>query len=468
MTTESLIALLTLWIIKPLLIIVVIFLGAFLLRKTSAALQHFWLATGVFAVLLLPLLSPFMPTLEWQILPAAGNHDQNPIIAWCYSLMADINQPQLLLAVFTAYTLVATWMLFYFLLGLWQLRLQTRAASACSDAELQTLSQELCVELGIERRVNLLISKDVRSPQMWGLWRATITLPINAAHWSSERKLAVLIHELGHVARYDWATTIVVKVVCALFWFLPPVWWLAARLDHCAEMACDDFIYRLRDKHLAYAESLLAFAQPLTAPSTKPLTKQQAQPMTLTNAQNTRTGSNTPALSMAGHAPMFYRIQAILDSRRSHSPVAPEARQYWVLTLTMLLLPLAALQLMPIRETLLVNLLIVQEAGNRNNIPIVAPTTNANDHETRLLTSETLRQLKQEIISNDYPHQLARQVDNVTVVAERPTLGNDWAIEADEVSLAVALPSIRIEGYMPLDTMIPVYPHNALQRGIEV
>src|SRR5690606_4800797 len=210
--------------------------------------------------------------------------------------------------------------------------IQTREANECRDAEMQCLLRELCAQLGIERQVSLVTSEAVLSPQMWGVWRPVITLPVNAVNWSSERKLSVLIHELGHVARYDWATTILVKILCALFWFLPPVWWLAARLNHCAEMACDDFIYRLRDKHIAYAENLLAFAAPKTS------------------AVDT-----TPALPMAGHAPMFYRIQAILDQRRPHTPVAPEARQYWVLTLFMLLLPLAGLQLILIGETFLAN-----------------------------------------------------------------------------------------------------------------
>lgn len=447
MTTEGMIALLTLWVIKPLLIIAVIFFGAFLLRKTSAALQHFWLATGVVAVLVLPLLSPVLPALEWQILPALTDQDQHPLAAWFYQLLAWLNQSQFRLMLMAVYTLLASWLLFYFLLGLLQLRLQTRAASLCDDIELQTLLQELRIELGVERNIYLRISRDVQSPQVWGLWRPTITLPVNATRWSSERKLAVLIHELGHVARCDWGTMIVVKIVCALFWFLPPVWWLATRLDHCAEMACDDFIYRLRDKHLAYAESLLAFAQPQATGSSAKLS-----------------GNNIPALPMAGHAPMFYRIQAILDSRRPRTPVAAEARQYWVLTLIMLLLPLAALQLIPIRETLLAKFLIIQEASNE---PRSEAESVAQRHQTRILDAETLRQLKQEIVSSRYPQPITTDIDQITVVAEPPKLINDWNPDAETENLAMSLPSIRIEGYMPLETLIPVYPRNALQREIE-
>lgn len=441
MRMESLVALLTLWVIKPLLIITVILAGALLLRRTSAALQHFWLASGVVAVLLLLVLAPVIPNIEWQILPPVGDNNRYPLIGW-YAIGAILNNPQLILLLASVYVFIASSTLSYFLLGLWQLRLQTRVANECSDAEMQCLLRELCAQLGIERQVSLVTSEAVLSPQMWGVWRPVITLPVNAVNWSSERKLSVLIHELGHVARYDWATTILVKILCALFWFLPPVWWLAARLNHCAEMACDDFIYRLRDKHIAYAENLLAFAAPKTSPV-----------------------NTTLALPMAGHAPMFYRIQAILDQRRPHTPVAPEARQYWVLTLFMLLLPLAGLQLIPIRETFLVKLLIVQNSEIRQRSSLAESELERD--KIVLLDSETLQQLKPQLRVNELPRVRAHEIDNVIVTAEHPVFIDDMEFVTKDIQFDVPRPSIRVEGYMPLHTVIPVYPRGALQQAIE-
>lgn len=442
MTTESLVALLTLWVIKPLLIIVLILLGALLLRRTSAALQHFWLASGVVAVLLLLILSPLIPDIEWQILPAADGNNLHPFFVGWYSMVAAINNPKSLLLLASVYVFVASSTLSYFLLGLWQLRRQTRAATACSDAEMQCVLQELRAQLGIERHVSLVTSEAVLSPQMWGVWRPVITLPINAAHWSSERKLSVLIHELGHVARCDWAMTVLVKILCALFWFLPPVLWLAARLNHCAEMACDDFIYRLRDKHIAYAENLLAFAAPQTSAT-----------------------DTTPALPMAGRAPMFYRIQAILDQRRPHTPVAPEARQYWVLTLFMLLLPLAGLQLIPIRETFLANLLIVQNPEKLQKSSL--SDNEMNRDQIVLIDSATLQQLKPQLRVNELPRMRAHEIDNVIVTAEHQVFIDNSEFVTQDIELDVPRPSIRVEGYMPLHTVIPVYPRGALLQAIE-
>ena len=71
MATESALNILTLLLIKPLLIILAIAAGLLLLRKKSAALQHFWVATGLFALLLLPLLFSFLPEIKWQVLSFA-------------------------------------------------------------------------------------------------------------------------------------------------------------------------------------------------------------------------------------------------------------------------------------------------------------------------------------------------------------------------------------------------------------
>lgn len=442
MTTENLFTLLTLWMIKPLLISLIILAGTFLLRKKSAALQHFWLASGVLAIVLLPVFAPIIPSISWQILPAQNSDNQQVMTQWFYLLLEGLQHPRRILIIFALYFLVASWLLSYFWVGVWQLYRQTRTASMCRDKELQDILHQLHFELGIDRKISLCTSTVVYSPQTWGLWRPVIMLPVAAADWSSDRKLAVLIHELGHIARWDWATTILVKVVCALFWFLPPVWWLVARLEQCAEMACDDFIYRLRDRHVSYAENLLALAQ---------------TPKVMSG------DTNTPALPMAGHAPIYYRIQAILDHQRSHSPVAPETGQYWILTLIMLLLPLAALQVMPIRETLLAKLWVVQQHSK----PSALDDDNAVVSDTQLLLSDRqrLQALKQGILTHQIPQRPTRYIDQVKIIAERPKFIESLAIQ--DATLAIEPPLILIEGYMPLQTLVPEYPRAALHQAIE-
>lgn len=442
MTTETLFTLLTLWVIKPLLVCCFILVGMIFLRKKSAALQHFWLASGIFALILLPILTPIIPSIPWQVLPAQDSDSQGLIMTWCYWLVTNLQQPHWLLVISASYFLVASWLLSYFCLGVWLLRQQTRAASHSGDIELQTLLQQLCFELGIGRKITLCVSPTLHSPHTWGLYRPTIMLPSSASQWTSERKLAVLIHELGHIARWDWAITILVKVVCALFWFLPPVWWLVARLEQHAEMACDDFIYRLREQTVNYAENLLALALTPAIVEDK---------------------SYSPALPMAGHAPIYYRIQAILDQRRSHAPVAPETGQYWVLIIILLLLPLTALQVMPIREVLLAQLWLMQQPINVLTLDTV--TTAATNKHTTLIDASYLKALKQELFNQEFPEHPTRSIEQIKVIAEWPEFVEPLAGQV--LPIAFEPPLILVESYIPLQTIVPQYPRAALQRGLE-
>lgn len=446
MTVENALVLLTLVLIKPLLISMVIIAGLLLLHRRSAALQHFWLSIGIFSLLLLPLLFRLLPEIEWQILPYTDG--SSVIMNQVYGAVSWISQADRFWYIAAAYLFIAFWLLFYLLLGIVGLVIQTRQATTCEDAELQSILQELIVEMDISRTVKVVTSDAVLSPHMWGIFNPVIMLPRQAERWTGERKLSVLLHELGHVARYDWATSLAVKLCCAFFWFLPPVWWLAGRLFHYAEIACDDYIYclqkdyQLRNKEAVYAENLLAMAQ--------------------TAGKNT-TPHADPALLMAGHSPIFYRIEAILDRDRQRDNARPEARHYWVLMVLLLLLPLASIQLIPIQQRLAAQVLhitisdgdrIESNAAYKSTVPV---------HQ---FDAETLSKLKQQLRGESSP---VLPVEKMTIIASRDNLNSAALRDALPIDayLAAPTPLVQVQGYMPLDIVIPEYPRHALQRGIE-
>ena len=52
----------------------------------------------------------------------------------------------------------------------------------------------------------------------------------------------ILLHELAHLRRRDDWTNLAQKVLKALLFFLPSVWWIERRLSLDREMACDDAV----------------------------------------------------------------------------------------------------------------------------------------------------------------------------------------------------------------------------------
>ncbi len=72
---------------------------------------------------------------------------------------------------------------------------------------------------------------------------------------------AILLHELAHLRRYDDWTNLAQKIVKAVFFFHPAVWFIESRLTLEREMACDDAVLAANFSPRAYAESLVGLAE---------------------------------------------------------------------------------------------------------------------------------------------------------------------------------------------------------------
>jgi bla regulator protein BlaR1 len=88
--------------------------------------------------------------------------------------------------------------------------------------------------------------------------RPIVLLPAGIEqHLTPPQLEAVLAHELCHIRRRDNLFASVHMIVEALFWFLPRVWWLGARLVEERERACDEEVLRLGADPRVYAEGIL-------------------------------------------------------------------------------------------------------------------------------------------------------------------------------------------------------------------
>ena len=157
----------------------------------------------------------------------------------------------------------------------------------------------LCAQLGVRRRVRLLVSSRIRVPATWGLLRSTVLLPADYESWSRETLDRALLHELAHVRRRDCWSYMLAELARALHWPNPLVW---AALHHQrleSERACDDHVLDRGDPASVYAADLVAMARALRAEAALP----------------------HAALAMAGHSGISRRVRAILDPTQARSQV---------------------------------------------------------------------------------------------------------------------------------------------------
>ncbi len=150
------------------------------------------------------------------------------------------------------------------LTGIWSLgiavsllRRMRRSRMSFHDSE-GTLPPELLAALddaGVS--TDLVRIGSVPAPFVSGRSRPVVVLPERLVSVLSREELAaVLVHEREHLRRRDTLRYELLFWVRALFWFYPPVWWLALRIRQTTEMACDEAVVRAGFSPAAYCRSL--------------------------------------------------------------------------------------------------------------------------------------------------------------------------------------------------------------------
>lgn len=111
--------------------------------------------------------------------------------------------------------------------------------------------------LGITRRIDLIVTSSVTEPGVWRVIRPIILLPETVtSHLSDEELEALMMHELGHVLRWDNLVSNMNMILCCILWFNPIVWLLDNRLLKEREEACDEMVLRWSGTGEIYASSL--------------------------------------------------------------------------------------------------------------------------------------------------------------------------------------------------------------------
>jgi beta-lactamase regulating signal transducer with metallopeptidase domain len=109
-------------------------------------------------------------------------------------------------------------------------------------------------------------SADVDVPFTIGRRNPVIVLPGGWGQWDVFTLRSVLAHEMAHIQRADWTTSLVAMIHRALFWYHPIAWWLERRLSALAEEACDAAAIRSTGDGIRYAKVVLEFARMASGP----------------------------------------------------------------------------------------------------------------------------------------------------------------------------------------------------------
>jgi beta-lactamase regulating signal transducer with metallopeptidase domain len=140
-----------------------------------------------------------------------------------------------------------------------RLRLQS---TPVTEIAMLKLVSDCALKMKFRAAPAVAFCRRIASPVVIGLFRPTILLPVAlATGLTPEQMRAALLHELAHIRRFDLLVNIVQRVVEAVLFFHPAVWWLSRRISAERENACDDLALRHCPQRLQYADSLLRVAE---------------------------------------------------------------------------------------------------------------------------------------------------------------------------------------------------------------
>ena len=163
-------------------------------------------------------------------------------------------RPEILVAVLAAGAFIR---LLWLAIGFFRLRHIRNNSRWFTDEPAMILEMQL--KTGVRASVHL--SPKINSPVTFGYRTPVVILPPSFPGMSESCRRSILCHELLHVRRKDWLSTVIEEIVRSVFWFHPAVWWLLGRIHLSREQVVDHEVVRLIGNRQPYLDSLLEIAQ---------------------------------------------------------------------------------------------------------------------------------------------------------------------------------------------------------------
>ncbi len=290
-------------LLKTTLVIAAGLLTLWTYRSARASIRHLCLTCTFAVVLLVPATALIAPSLRVEIIDPKTETASTQLVQGAVNVLQTTNNQTSFGTSTNAPTAFSRRKIIWLVWALGAALLLTRLAislvrlrhirrAGIPSLELNQTMRIVSTSAGMRRQVDVLLHDEVEVPFTSGFLRPVIFLPADASTWSELELQHVLVHELEHIKRGDWLVQVLVRTVCAFYWFQPLVWIAWRQICLEAERACDDAVV-ISNERTAYAEQLVNLAKRL---------------------------SNTlapPVLSMANRSDLSRRVSAILDQHQA-------------------------------------------------------------------------------------------------------------------------------------------------------
>ena len=125
------------------------------------------------------------------------------------------------------------------------------------EPEWERTFQQWVAKMGIRRPVRVYYSQKVFEPITLGHLKPLVLIPLGLLSQQDPQQIeALILHELAHIRRHDFAFNILQSWVEILFFYHPAIWWISRDVRESREHCCDDTAIAVSQNPLAYAQAL--------------------------------------------------------------------------------------------------------------------------------------------------------------------------------------------------------------------
>jgi len=123
------------------------------------------------------------------------------------------------------------------IIGIIKITLKTNKIASADNSQAQRIMNTIVLNSKPKQKYHIIVSEDVHTPMLVGLFTPTILLP--SLSLSDEEMRCVLLHEWNHFLHKHLWIKLFFNVLCALLWWNPLVYLIKDDLDYIQEVSCD-------------------------------------------------------------------------------------------------------------------------------------------------------------------------------------------------------------------------------------
>jgi len=160
------------------------------------------------------------------------------------------------------YLLGVSVMVFRLASGLWGGVRLRRLGTPVDEESLLAMIRRQAKRIGLKTAPAIAYCEQISIPVLIGIIKPAILLPAALASGLSPDQLqALVMHELAHIRHYDLLVNLLQRLVEAVLFFHPAVWYVSRRVSMERENAADDLVVTAGWQRVRYADALVRMAE---------------------------------------------------------------------------------------------------------------------------------------------------------------------------------------------------------------